>query len=149
MNTSDRTKTFWANPCLPWMTWKPTRFGHVWEPINGFRLETDYKLPTRSDQILLYYMLMISQKHDWATCLTFSKYELLKNTGIKIGKRSYLRLDDALERWFRIRVYYNNSFVCADKKGVTKVSGAFRILDSYEFIEHKQSGRTNKSEICL
>ena len=110
---------------------------HCWSPVKGFRLETDYKLPTKSDQVVLYFFMLRSQETGWQTELVFSRHEILKNCSIPVSKRSYDRLNDTLERWFRIRVYFQESFVCAEKVKIYKVSGAFRILEAYNSIHTK------------
>jgi len=114
---------------------------HCRSPMEGFRLETDYRLPTKTDQVVLYFLMLRSQELGWQTDLVFSKHEILKGCGIYPNDKSYNRLWDTLERWFRIRIYFENSFVCAEKGKTYKVSGAFHILESYKF--EKQNSRSN------
>ncbi|MEZ4527701.1 MAG: replication initiator protein A [Desulfobacterales bacterium] len=115
---------------------------HCWSPVKGFRLETDYKLPTKTDQVVLYFFMLRSQELGWQPELVFSKHEILKNCSIPVSKKSYERLQDTLERWFQIRVYFQDSFVCAEKGKTHKVSGAFHILDAYDSHQEKSAGRS-------
>jgi len=114
---------------------------HCWSPMEGFRLETDYKLPTKTDQVVLYFLMLRSQELGWQTDLVFSRHEILKGCGILPVKTAYERLEDTLKRWFKIGIFYENSFVCAEKGKTYKVSGAFHIVDSYEFQSQKADGR--------
>jgi len=116
--------------------------GHIWKPVNGFRMETDYRLPARTDQTILYFILMKSQEQNWNPKLTLSKYEILKGAGLETGRQEYERLKDTLERWYRVRIYFENTFVNAANGKVTKSHGAFGIIDTYDFQSQEGDGST-------
>lgn len=115
---------------------------HCWSPTEKFRMETFYKLPTRTDQVVLYFLMLRSQELGWQNEIVLSKHEILKNCNIPVSKRSYERLEDTLERWFQIKISFKDSFVCAEKGKTYKVSGAFRILEAYNFRQEKSDGRS-------
>jgi len=115
---------------------------HCWSPAEKFRMETFYKLPTRTDQVVLYFLMLRSQELGWQNEIVLSKHEILKNCNIPVSKRSYERLEDTLERWFQIKISFQDSFVCAEKGKTYKVSGAFRILEAYNFRQEKSDGRS-------
>ena len=97
-----QNKNFLDRPMFALDEIDANKLNHVWSPSEGFKLETDYKLPTKTDQVVLYYFMLRSQELNWNTDLEFTKHELLKNCGISANKKSYERLDDTLKRWARI-----------------------------------------------
>lgn len=121
---------------------KANKIGHkvtICDGLKEYNLSTAYKLPTKKDQLILYYMLMKCQRLQWTNNIKFTKYEILKNCSIQTNSRSYDRLEDTLERWERIHIKFKDSFVKVSKKnGTTYIDAAFGIIDSYKIIKNDQ-----------
>jgi hypothetical protein len=115
----------------------------VWAGISKYTLETEYKLPVKTDQIVLYFLLLKCQQSNWATKLQLSRYEILKECGIKPCGDSYERLEDTLNRLKKIHIKFHGSFTEVSKKsGVKYITASFGIIDSWQIISYsKQPGK--------
>lgn len=69
-------------------------------------------LPTPLDSDVLMVLLYLSNLRNGLTqrTITFSRYELVKLLGWGVGGKSYRRLDEALQRWASVTLYYNQAW---------------------------------------
>ncbi len=101
--------------------------GLIWKDREGFIYRTGYKVPTKTDVIFLYYLMLYSQKHEWTDELTLSQRSILKGCGIEPGKRWADRLKDSLERWEHVGIKFEGTFY----NGVGYQTLHFGIIDAW------------------
>ncbi|CAN2040473.1 conserved hypothetical protein [Candidatus Magnetomoraceae bacterium gMMP-15] len=101
--------------------------GHVWKDLEGYVYRTAYKLTTKTDNIILLYLLLQSQQNKWSEQLTLSRLKVLESCLMGRGKRSYLRLEDSLKRWKMVSVEFKGKFY----NGTTYQTFNFGIIDAW------------------
>lgn len=102
--------------------------GKIWNDIDGYVYRTNYKLPDKLDILILFYMLLQSQKMGYKQEMSFTRYEIIKSCELPLNANSYNRLRDSLERWLNVSVKFNGTFY--DGKEYLEIG--FHIIDSYE-----------------
>ena len=101
--------------------------GFIWKDREGYVYRSGYKIPTKTDAIFLLYFLLQSQKCDYQSELTVSRYKVLKDCGLSIDSKWYSRLQESLDRWLRVDVAFKGKFY--DGKDYQHV--AFHIIDAW------------------
>lgn len=89
-----------------------------------------FGLPTPLDSdVLLVLMHLTRLRNNFATpTVHFTRYELVKFLGWDLGGKSYRRLEESLNRWASVTLYYNRAWW--DKDGQVWRSRTFHILES-------------------
>jgi len=102
--------------------------GFVWQDKEGYLYRAGYKPPVKTDVIILFYILMQSQKCGWAETIELTRYQILNACGMGTDAGSYSRLEDSLRRWKYVGLEFQGTFY-DNKEYLTKVFG---IIDGYE-----------------
>lgn len=102
--------------------------GFIWEDIEGYVYRCGYKTPVKTDVIFLLYLLLQSQKADYAQTIKMSRYQILHSCGLKMNSKSYDRLADSLERWKMVGIKFSGAFY--DGKEYQTIN--FGVIDSWE-----------------
>jgi len=111
--------------------------GLVWTDRKGFTYRIGYKMPTKTDVIFLYYLMLRSQRAGWKDELTLTQREILRGCGIPPGKRDADRLKDSLERWKMVGIKFTGTFY--DGKDYQTLS--FGVIDEWDL--EKGTGHLN------
>jgi len=86
----------------------------VIEKENGsYKISTSHRLPTRTDKIVLYYLLSEAMASGNKVIKT-TKYKILKETFDTRSKVYYEKLMDSLKRWLHVSIVFNGSFFTGD-----------------------------------
>lgn len=101
--------------------------GYVWTDDEGYTYRAGYKPPVKSDQIFLLYLLLQSQRGNWASEIKISRYQVLRDCGVTDAKYWYERLEDSLRRWKMIGVEFKGTFYDGKKYHAMN----FGIIDSW------------------
>jgi len=123
---------------------------YIWE-TGDYLYESVLGAPTKFDGIILLYLLMQSQDKNWSETITSSLYQIMKNCGLNLGRRTYDRVKDSLLLWKNVTVHFKNSF--RTKKVVNEGSmmiGNFNELH-FNIIDYwgDLAGKKNTVEIRL
>lgn len=102
--------------------------GLVWSDINGYIYRAGYKPPTKTDAIFLLYLLLQSQRSNYAETLVLSRHQVLQECGFNGAAAWYDRLADSLERWKMIGIKFEGTFY--DGKDYHAMQ--FGIIDGWE-----------------
>ena len=90
---------------------KATPQHFVWTDIDGYKFETYYKLPDKTDILFLLYLLYCSQQQDYSEDIILSKYSILKKCGFPPNTKYYYnRLDESLKRWSNVQISFSGTF---------------------------------------
>jgi hypothetical protein len=94
-------------------------------------------LPTAPDADVILGLIQLTKLRNGFTDsnVTFSKYELLKLLGWDDQGRHYRRLDESLNRWMGVTLYYEKAWW--DNSIKCKVDAKFHILESVVFFDHE------------
>ncbi len=103
-----------------------------------------FGLPTPRDSDVLLVLLYLTNLRNGLTDRTvrFSRYELVKLLGWDQGGRSYRRLDESLNRWAGVTLYYNHAWW--DRSGRKWRSRTFHVIESVEL-----RGRDDRDDDAL
>ena len=104
----------------------------IWEDPRGFVYKTSYKPPIKVDFIFLIFLLSKSQNENWDESIEVSRYEVLHECNVGLGKYWYERLEECLARWLSVIVSYQGTFYDG-KKYRTMM---FHIIDSWKLDEN-------------
>lgn len=102
--------------------------GMTWKDLNGYVYRAGYKPPVKTDAIFLLYLLLQSQRNEYAETLTLSRHQILKECGFDGAANWYARLEDSLERWKMVGIKFEGTFY--DGKEYRVMS--FGVLDGWE-----------------
>ena len=116
---------------------KEQSIGLVWDDPKGFKIRVGYKIPTKTDIIFLYYLMLRSQQEGWKEKLTLTQREILRGCGISPGKDHAERLKDSLNRWKMMGLEFSGTFY--DGKEYQAMS--FGIIDEWDL--EKGTGHLN------
>jgi len=111
--------------------------GLVWTDRKGFTYRIGYKMPTKTDVIFLYYLMLRSQQAGWKDELTLTQREILGGCGISPGKRDADRLKDSLERWKMVGIQFSGTFY----NGKEYQTMSFGVIDEWDL--EKGTGHLN------
>jgi hypothetical protein len=105
--------------------------GMIWKDREGFIYRAGYKPPVKTDAIILLYLLMQSQKHNYNQELTLTRYQILNDCGLDVCAKSYNRLEDGLKRWKMVSIEFAGTFY--DGESYSAIN--FGIIDSWSIHE--------------
>lgn len=108
-----------------------TEEGMVWRDLDGYVYRSGYKVPVKTDVIFLLYLLLQSQKADYAQTITVSRYQIIHGCGLQRNSKWYARLEDSLERWKMVGIKFAGTFY--DGKEYHSIN--FGVIDSWEIDE--------------
>jgi hypothetical protein len=114
--------------------------GTVWSDREGYLYRTNYKAPDKTDILILFFILMESQKNNYERKLIFTQREILLGSGLPNGGWYHKRLQDSLERWVNVAIKFSGTFYDGEKYE----SISFHILEDYKIRE-----KDKKVVVCL
>ncbi|NCO98342.1 RepB family plasmid replication initiator protein [bacterium] len=122
-----------------------TEDGLVWKDLDGYTYRCGYKIPGKTDAIFLLYLLLQSQKADYAQRLTLTRYQIIHGCGLKRNSDRYKRLEDSLERWKMVGIKFSGNFY--DGKEYCSIN--FGVIDSWKIEEGTKKLTVTFSEAFL
>lgn len=111
----DKKKTFKQDiNLLEYPIWfQDTKFDpekkFIWKH-KGYEYNAKHNLPTRTDAIFLYCLLMESENDNWNEYLEITRFKLLNMSGLKKNSKAYLRIEESLKRWRFTEVSFKGVF---------------------------------------
>lgn len=107
----------------------------------------EYGLPTPVDDEVLLGLIQLTSKENFQTkTVNFTRYELIKKLGWKDHSESYKRLEQALNKWVGVTLYYDNAWW--NKEEQSWVSEKFHVLDSVTLLgKERREKRVKKEEV--
>ncbi len=125
---------------------KDNRDSFIWTDIEGYEYRTSYKAPDKVDILILFYLLYKSQKLDFKTTITLSRYEILKECGLLQNSGYYYeRLEDSLKRWKNVSIEFHGTFY----NGKEYLTIGFGIINDYEIEKGNKIIKVNLNENWL
>jgi hypothetical protein len=105
-----------------------------------------YGLPTAIDDEVILGLIQLTGKADFSSRkVLFTRYELLKLLNWKDATRNYDRLEESLNRWLGVTLYYTNSWW--SKEDQSWVNEGFHILEHVQILDkERQSKRAKRGE---
>lgn len=105
-----------------------------------------YGLPTAIDDEVILGLIQLTGKADFSERkVLFTRYELLKLLNWTDGTRNYDRLEESLNRWLGVTLYYEKSWWSKEEQ--TWVNEGFHILDHVQILDkERQSRRAKKGD---
>jgi hypothetical protein len=93
-----------------------------------------YGLPTAVDDEILVALIQLTKlKHFESKRVSFTRYELLKMLGWSDGGESYKRIEESLNRWMGVTLYYDKAWWDRDTK--SWIDAKFHVLESVFLVD--------------
>ncbi len=103
-----------------------------------------YGLPSHLDEDVLVVMMYLTNKLRFETrTVHFSRYQLIELLGWRDNGQSYERLEESLQRWVGVTLYYENAWW--NKNTKAWVDRSFHLLSDVSL--HDRKGRGRQSEL--
>ena len=110
--------------------------GFVWKDLHGFEYRTGYKVPDKTDIIILLYLLLKSQNNGYCADLKTTRYQVLKGCGfVTTDTNYYKKVEDSLKRWKNVSLEFDGCFY----ELRTPITIGFSIIDNYEIDNNTKS----------
>lgn len=104
-----------------------------------------YGLPTAMDDEVILGLIQLTGKSDFADRrVFFTRYELLKLLDWPDTTRNYHRLEQSLNRWLGVTLYYEKAWWSKDEQ--SWVNEGFHILDHVQVLDQERQRRSSKRE---
>jgi len=105
-----------------------------------------YGLPTATDDEVILGLIQLSARSNFdARRVYFTRYELLKLLNWSDDSRNYARIEESLNRWLGVTLYYDKSWWSKEEQ--SWVSEGFHILDQVTILDKERRKRaTGKPE---
>lgn len=88
-----------------------------------------YGLPTEKDDEVLLGLIQLTRAHGFAERkVPFTRHELIRILGWRDDSKSYARIEESLNRWTGVTLYYDNAWWNKDRK--CWMNEKFHILDN-------------------
>jgi hypothetical protein len=89
----------------------------------------EYGLPTEKDDEVLLGLIQLTRAHGFAERkVPFTRHELIRILGWRDDSKSYARIEESLNRWTGVTLYYDNAWWNKDRK--CWMNEKFHILDN-------------------
>jgi plasmid replication initiation protein len=89
--------------------------GFEWGKIDGYLMKTLYNPPSRKDQVIFVYLLLLSQESGYQNVVKTPIFEMLKNCQLSTDGKEYDRLKESLKRWQNLNVNFKGTFYDGEK----------------------------------
>jgi len=104
-----------------------------------------YGLPTATDEEVILGLIQLSARTDFHDRrVYFTRYELLKLLGWADSTRNYQRLEQSLNRWLGVTLYYDKAWW--SKEDQSWVNEGFHILDHVQVLDQERQRRSLAKE---
>lgn len=105
-----------------------------------------YGLPTAMDDEVILGLIQLTGRTDFADRrVYFTRYELLKLLNWPDTTRNYHRLEQSLNRWLGVTLYYEKAWWSKDEQ--SWVNEGFHILDHVQILDQERQRRASKRDI--
>lgn len=102
-----------------------------------------YGLPTAMDDEVILGLIQLTGRSDFAERrVFFTRYELLKLLNWSDDTRNYNRLEQSLNRWLGVTLYYDKSWWSKEEQ--CWVNEGFHILDHVQILDKERQRRATK-----
>jgi Replication initiator protein A len=99
-----------------------------------------FGLPTAMDDEVILGLIQLTGKAEFTgRKVFFTRYELLKLLNWKDATRNYNRLEESLNRWLGVTLYYENSWWSKEEQ--SWVNEGFHILDHVQILDKERQRR--------
>jgi plasmid replication initiation protein len=104
-----------------------------------------FGLPTAMDDEVILGLIQLTGRTDFANRrVFFTRYELLKLLNWPDTTRNYHRLEQSLNRWLGVTLYYEKAWWSKDEQ--SWVNEGFHILDHVQILDQERQRRASKSD---
>lgn len=104
-----------------------------------------YGLPTAMDDEVILGLIQLTSRSGFADRrVYFTRYELLKLLNWTDDTRNYRRIEQSLNRWLGVTLYYDKSWWSKDEQ--CWVNEGFHILDHVQILDKERQRRAAKRE---
>lgn len=101
---------------------------------------TEYGLPTAMDEEILLGLIQLTSKQRFTSrTIYFTRYELIQELGLKDHSDNYRRIEEALNKWIGVTLYYDNAWW--NKEEQSWVSEKFHVLESVTLLGRERRKR--------
>jgi plasmid replication initiation protein len=105
-----------------------------------------YGLPTAMDDEVILGLIQLTGKRDFSDRrVFFTRYELLKLLNWKDTTRNYRRLEQSLNRWLGVTLYYEKAWWSKEEQ--SWVSEGFHILDHVQIFDQERQRKASKRSV--
>lgn len=102
-----------------------------------------YGLPTAMDEEVILGLIQLTSRTDFdQRRVFFTRYELLKLLNWPDRSRNYHRLEESLNRWLGVTLYYDKAWWSKEEQ--SWVSEGFHILDHVQIFDQERQRRSAK-----
>jgi plasmid replication initiation protein len=104
-----------------------------------------FGLPTAMDDEVILGLIQLTGKSDFENRrVFFTRYELLKLLNWPDATRSYRRLEESLNRWLGVTLYYDKAWW--SKEDQSWVNEGFHLLDHVQILDQERQRRSAKKQ---
>jgi len=104
-----------------------------------------YGLPTAMDDEVILGLIQLTGRSDFSNRrVFFTRYELLKLLNWPDTTRNYHRLEQSLNRWLGVTLYYEKAWWSKDEQ--SWVNEGFHILDHVQVFDQERQRRASKKD---
>src|SRR3954447_15592512 len=105
-----------------------------------------YGLPTAMDDEVILGLVQLTGRTDFSNRrVFFTRYELLKLLNWADTTRNYHRLEQSLNRWLGVTLYYEKAWWSKEEQ--SWVNEGFHILDHVQILDQERQRRASKRDI--
>lgn len=105
--------------------------GVVWQDHEGYIYRFGSRVPEKLDVIFLVYLLFQCRKSVSGQAIRVSRYQVLRDCGLKMNSQYYARLVESLARWHMVRIDFSGTFY----NGKSYRHLTFGVFDRWEIDE--------------
>ncbi len=104
-----------------------------------------YGLPTATDEEVILGLIQLSAQADFPDRrVFFTRYELLKLLGWADSARNYQRLEQSLNRWLGVTLYYEKAWWSKEEQ--SWVNEGFHILDHVQVLDQERQRKSSAKD---
>lgn len=105
-----------------------------------------YGLPTAMDDEVILGLIQLTGKQDFSDRrVFFTRYELLKLLNWADTTRNYRRLEQSLNRWLGVTLYYEKAWWSKEEQ--SWVNEGFHILDHVQILDQERQRKASKRNV--
>ena len=103
-----------------------------------------YGLPTAVDDEILVALIQLTKLKEFESRkVNFTRYEIVKMLGWSDGGESYARIEESLNRWMGVTLYYDKAWW--DKDAKSWIDAKFHVLESVFLVDQEANRRRKKT----
>lgn len=118
-------------------TWDPSRDVMVTRRLT-ITASDEYGLPTATDDEVILGLIQLSLQRNFVERkVPFTRYQLIEVLGWRQEGKSYERLEQSLNRWVGVTLYYENAWW--DKEHQSWVDEKFHLIDNFKLYDRERT----------